>query len=259
MPGKTVLVIDADSAFRETLASVLSPAGYNVLETGDGPEALATIEQLRTSIDLIIVDLLLPTIPGVEIIGAVTRRESPIKILATSGVFDDGFLEPVKNLGADETVHKRAMSRPKQWLEIVQRLIGESRRSAEKPSSRLVLVVDDEAPPRAYVRSVLARHGVQILEATDGLDGMTLLRRLGGAVDAVLTDIRMPRMNGRAFGEHVRIEYPNLPLIFMSGENLYGELHQPQWRTYFVSKPFVPEELVNTILEVLPKAVQKSA
>jgi CheY-like chemotaxis protein len=259
MPGKTVLVIDNDSRFRQAVVSVLKPAGYNVLEAVDGPEALATIEQLRTAIDLIIVELVLPTIPGVEIIGAVTRRESPIKIVATSGAFDESYLEMVKHAGADESVHKRTMAHPEKWLEIVRRLIGDSTPAAEKPSIHLVLVVDDEAPTRAYLRSLLTRHGVQVLEAADGIDGITLLRRLGGAVDAVVTDIRMPRLNGRALGEIVRKEYPNLPLIFLSGENLYSELHQPEWGIYFVSKPFAPAELVKTILKVLTKAAQKSA
>ena len=259
MPGKTVLVIDNDAKFQDTLASVLKPAGYTVLEARDGPEALATIEQLRTAIDLIVVELVLPTIPGVEIIGAVTRRESPIKIVATSALFDEGYLAIIRNVGADESVHKRAMARPEQWLEIVRRLIGDSRLPTDKPSNRLVLVVDDEAPTRAYIRSQLARHGVQSLEAADGADGIALLRRLGGSVDAVVTDIRMPRLNGRAFGELVRKEYPHLPLIFLSGENLYGELHQPQCGIYFVSKPFAPPELVETILGVLAKAARKTA
>ena len=69
----------------------------------------------------------------------------------------------------------------------------------------------------------------------------------------------MPRLNGRAFGEFVRKEYPNLPLIFMSGEDLYGELHQPELGIYFVSKPFDPQELVKTILKVVMKAARYSA
>lgn len=257
MPGKTVLIIDDDADFRKTLAATLRQVGYNALEAADGQQAIRTIEQLRTTIDLMIVDLALPAVSGLEIIGSVTRRKTPIKIVATSGVFDNAYLEMVKGVGADESIHKRAVAHPEKWLEIVRRLVGEAG-EPEPPSKRMVLVVDDEAPIRGYIRAILHRHGIQVLEAADGVDAIGLVERLGGAVDVIVTDVKMPRMNGPEFVKAVRADYPNIPVVFISGE-LDQNLHRPQQRMVLVGKPFVPQVLLDAIMDALPNVTGRSA
>src|SRR4051794_39330607 len=93
MEPRTVLIIDDDEVFRKNLAGILRQVGCNALEASNGRQAMNTIEGLQAGIDLMIVDLALPEISGVEIIGTVTRRKIPIKIIATSGVFDEAYLE----------------------------------------------------------------------------------------------------------------------------------------------------------------------
>lgn len=83
------MVIDDDDGFRTALADALQAARYEVLEAADGQKALAIIEQLHGGIDLLVVDLCLPEVNGFEVIGAITRHQSNMKVLATSGVYKE--------------------------------------------------------------------------------------------------------------------------------------------------------------------------
>ena len=251
MPGKTVLVVDDDTGFRENLAGILNQFGYHALEAANGREALDAIERLPNGIDLMIVDLALPEVSGPEIIGAVARRKTAIKIIATSGVFDGAYLEMMKTVGADETILKTVV-RPEKWLETINRLLGEEGEAAGRPSQRVVLLVDDEASVRSYVRRVLQRGGYQVLEAADGVDALDLVRKLGGAVDLLVTDVRMPRSTGTELAKVVKTEFPNLPVVFISGEHLKDQLHDPERRAVFVQKPFLPEVFLEAVKGLLP-------
>ncbi len=254
---KTVLVIDDDPKFRESLTGLLKQSGYHALEAANGREAVETIERLRTAIDLMIVDLSLPEISGVEIIGTVTRRKTTIKIIATSGVFDEAYLEMVKGVGADETVRKAAIRQPEKWLEIVRRLLGETGAAAERPSQRVVLVVDDESSVRSYVQRVLQGADFQVLEAADGVDALALLEKLSGAVDLLVTDVKMPRLSGIELVKAVKSQFPAVPVIYISSIRRDG-LHDPQRSVVFVEKPFSPEVLLKAVKGLLPNTVKKS-
>ncbi|HVE65348.1 MAG TPA: response regulator, partial [Thermoanaerobaculia bacterium] len=65
-----------------------------------------------------------------------------------------------------------------------------------------VLVVDDDAANRAGLRDALEAEGHQALEAADGLEGLEKLR--SSKVDAVISDVLMPRMDGYRFSYEVR-------------------------------------------------------
>ena len=253
---KTVLVIDDDPKFREGLTGLLKQFGYHALEAANGREAVDTIERLRTGIDLMIVDLALPEISGVELIGAVTRRKTTIKIIATSAVFDEAYLEMVKGVGADETIRKAAIRQPEKWLEIVRRLLGETGETAARPSQRVVLVVDDEESVRSYVRRVLQGAGYQVLEAADGVDALALLEKLSGSVDLLVTDVKMPRLSGIELVKAVKRQFPAIPVIYISSIRRDG-LHDPRRSVIFVEKPFTPEVLLEAVQELLPAISMK--
>jgi CheY-like chemotaxis protein len=79
-----------------------------------------------------------------------------------------------------------------------------------------VLVVDDQPQVRAAVGKLLSRLGYQVLVATNGEEGLSII--LGsGRIDLVLTDIVMPQMRGTELADHVEAVRPGLPLVFMTG------------------------------------------
>jgi CheY-like chemotaxis protein len=123
----TVLVIDDDVQFLDSVDGMLTESGYHVLRAADGPEAVSLLEEHREGIGLAIVDLSLPGLSGFEIIGALSRRPNSLKIIATTGVYRESQLEVAGILGAHATIRKPAPGSPlpkAEWLGTVRTLIG---------------------------------------------------------------------------------------------------------------------------------------
>lgn len=127
----TILVIDDDPRFLDKMIRMLAGAGFEVLHATDGPEGVKLLEKQHSSIDLAIVDLSLPGINGFEIIGAISRRPSGIKIIATTGVYKPAHLEVAGTLGAHAVIRKPPEGIPlpeKEWLGTVRQLLGQAAR-----------------------------------------------------------------------------------------------------------------------------------
>jgi CheY-like chemotaxis protein len=112
-------------------------------------------------------------------------------------------------------------------------------------SGHLVLVVDDDPRIRAYIRKVLQRTGVHVLEAGDGMEGLEIFRAWGDRIDLVITDIRMPRMTGTDLAIALRSVNPNVPLIFVSGDSAPANVNDLADGFFFVEKPFAPAVLLH--------------
>jgi len=113
--------------------------------------------------------------------------------------------------------------------------------------------VEDETAVRRMAARALAGQGYTVLEAEDGAEALELLARTTGPVDLVLTDVVMPRLNGRELGERLAAERPELPVLFMSGYTdddivRRGLLHPD---APFLQKPFMPADLARRVRDVL--------
>jgi PAS domain S-box-containing protein len=119
-----------------------------------------------------------------------------------------------------------------------------------------VLLVEDEAAVRATTRRILERHGYRVLEARHGADGLLVWRAAGGAVDALVSDVRMPELDGPGLAAALRRERPDLPIVLMSG---YAADAVPEARALpasavFLDKPFEPEALLRAVARALAGA-----
>jgi len=118
-------------------------------------------------------------------------------------------------------------------------------------SGNLVLVVDDDPRIRTYIRKVLQRTGVHVLEAGDGIEALEVFQAWGGRIDLVITDIRMPRMTGTDLAVSLRSVSPTVPLIFVSSESVPPLMNDPKDGFFFIEKPFAPKALLNAAGQVL--------
>lgn len=82
-----------------------------------------------------------------------------------------------------------------------------------------VLVVDDEQDIRKVVRMSLEKLGYYVIEAEDGQQAITLLNEGEHpmVIDVIITDIRMPNINGIEAMDYFQREYPSIPLIVLTG------------------------------------------
>ena len=113
-----------------------------------------------------------------------------------------------------------------------------------------MLVVEDEDPLRSAIRRSLQTEGYAVLEAQNGAMALELLTASESAagVELVLTDLRMPVMDGRQLAAALARLRPRLPIIFMSGftaQLMDMRLVSPQLA--FLAKPFRNEDLLATI------------
>ncbi|MGH7291927.1 MAG: sigma-54-dependent transcriptional regulator, partial [Myxococcota bacterium] len=119
-----------------------------------------------------------------------------------------------------------------------------------KPA-RSVLIVEDEANMRRVLSALLERDGFRTFEAPDGGAALELLKR--EAVDAILTDLRMPKMNGLELLEAVRRAHPEIPVVMLTAHGTVGSAVEAlkQGAFDYLTKPFDPDE----IRQVMEKAV----
>lgn len=116
---------------------------------------------------------------------------------------------------------------------------------------KTILLVEDEDMLRGLIRELLEIKGYAVLEASQGVEALELLRARGGGVDLVLTDVVMPHMSGSELVERLRAEHPGLKVIFMSGYTgannaaIHKSLEMPG--VAFLQKPFRLNALITQV------------
>lgn len=125
----SILVVDDDPTVRMIAGEILTAAGHEVSEAGDGEEALRKVAE--TPFDLVVLDMLMPNKDGLETIADLRGRRPRMRILAISsgGRMDPGqLLRMALVFGADETMAKPLRSEV--LTETVSRLLAMPRAEA---------------------------------------------------------------------------------------------------------------------------------
>jgi signal transduction histidine kinase/CheY-like chemotaxis protein len=116
-----------------------------------------------------------------------------------------------------------------------------------------VLLVEDEEQVRGLVRNVLADAGYRVLEAKGGSDAISLCLEHAQDIDLLLTDVVMPRLNGRELADELIQLRSGLKVLYMSGYTEDAILHRGvlEAGVQFLSKPVTPDALLRKVREVL--------
>jgi chemotaxis protein methyltransferase CheR len=117
--------------------------------------------------------------------------------------------------------------------------------------ARVLLVEDDEQVRRA-TRTMLARHGHQVIEAACGSEALKISEQELPRIDVLLTDLMMPQMSGGDLASRLTALRPDLPVIYMSGYTGDSVMRQRIIRpnTPFMQKPFTREVLLDRVAQV---------
>jgi signal transduction histidine kinase/ActR/RegA family two-component response regulator len=115
-----------------------------------------------------------------------------------------------------------------------------------------VLVVEDEKEVRELACEFLTAAGYRVLTAQDGMEALETATRMGKSIQAVLTDVVMPRMRGPELGLRLRSLLPDVKIVYMTGylEQNDGGAEFLQ-DAFFLQKPFSREVLVRQLGEAL--------
>ncbi|HEY8950116.1 MAG TPA: response regulator [Rhizomicrobium sp.] len=121
--------------------------------------------------------------------------------------------------------------------------------------SKTILTVDDSRTMRDMLKLALVGAGHTVIQADDGVNGIEALQN-AGAVDVIITDINMPRMDGFGFIDHVRRDPRNrvIPILVLTTESEPAKKQRARdaGATGWIVKPFDPQKLLAAVNRVAP-------
>jgi len=212
---ETILLAEDEQSVRDLVHRVLTEHGYDVLCAANGRAAVALAEGCERPIHLLLTDVVMPQMSGSQVAEKMRRIHPESRVLFMSGYTQDAI------------VHHGVLAAELNFLPkpcptgLLLRRVREvlDGHAAGGPRVRRVLLVDDSEDERILQGRLLAKVGCEVLHAGNGVEALAVLER--EAVDAVITDVNMPTMNGFALTEAIRRSprLRGLPVIILSGSS----------------------------------------
>jgi two-component system cell cycle sensor histidine kinase/response regulator CckA len=135
---------------------------------------------------------------------------------------------------------------------------AQRREAGESPPGDLtgigtVLLVEDEDAVRLFSARALRNKGYNVLEARSGDAALEMMNAHKGEIDLLITDVVMPRMDGPTLIREVRIQRPDMKVIFISGyaEDSFRRKLDENADIHFLPKPFSLKQLAGKVKEVM--------
>ncbi|NLN39868.1 MAG: sigma-54-dependent Fis family transcriptional regulator [Smithella sp.] len=110
-----------------------------------------------------------------------------------------------------------------------------------------ILIVDDELNMRLVLEAMLKKEGYEVACASDGIEALQTLK--SGRTTAVITDLKMPRMDGMELLERLGSEYPDLPVIMITAHGTVATAVEAlkKGALDYITKPFELDEIKNVV------------
>jgi CheY-like chemotaxis protein len=261
---RQLLVIEDDPGEQLSVSELLGHDDVEITMAATGAEAL---EKLRTaSFDCVVLDLKLPDMSGFELLAEVQRepklRETPIIVFTGRELSDNeqtelrkkaksivlkGVRSPERLL--DETalfLHRVIADLP----ESKQQMIETLHESDEPLLGRKVLVVDDDIRNIFALNSLLERHNMEVITATNGQEAIDLVEDTED-LSLILMDVMMPEMDGYETIRRIRSkqQFRSLPIIALTAKAMKGDREKclEAGASDYVAKPVNTDQLLSLV------------
>lgn len=131
--------------------------------------------------------------------------------------------------------------------------------SGAPAGSETIFLVEDENLLRKLIREILERNGYTVLMAADAIEAIRVAERYEGHIHLLLSDLVIPKMNGKELKEHILKLHPEIKTLFISGYTDVAATYQGLMDSSeaFVQKPFTADALNKKIREVLDAPSKK--
>ncbi|EAJ2130375.1 hybrid sensor histidine kinase/response regulator [Campylobacter upsaliensis] len=168
-----------------------------------------------------------------------------IQGIAGATIRGDGRVTLIIDVGAMMDMAKEIK------VDIKAQLESSVKKPKEQPSDYKVLIVDDSKMDRTLMQKALEPLGISLLEATNGVEALNIVKSGEHEIDAMLIDIEMPRMDGYTLAGEIRkySKYRNLPLIAVTSRTSKTDRLRgvEVGMTEYITKPYSPEYLENVV------------
>ena len=261
---RDLLVIEDDDSEQLSIEALIGGDDIRITNAGSGKEALELLKSRK--FDCVILDLKLPDISGFELLGEIQKderlRDVPIVVFTgrelsaeeeaelrrrAKSIVLKGVQSPERLL--DETalfLHRQVSKLP----EAKQRMIEKLHESDEPLRERKVLVVDDDVRNIFALNSLLERHGMNVITATNGHDAIKLLDS-NPDLSLILMDVMMPEMDGYETMRRIREipDFRRLPIISLTAKAMKGDREKclQAGASDYVAKPVNTEQLLSLV------------
>jgi DNA-binding NtrC family response regulator len=207
-----VLVVDDDDRIRSLLLDTLSALGYHALGAKNGEEALTLLETEK--LDLVITDVRMPKMNGLFLLKNIKNRNPLLPVLIITGYNFAYTKDQAMESGADGFLAKPF--RIGKIEELMRKALGIKTTTREKPYRlKKILVVDDDDQLRNMLLEVLGSLDYFPIGVEDGEKALNQLRIQD--FDLVVSDIRMPKMDGLTLLASIKQIAPGLPVVMITG------------------------------------------
>ena len=208
----TVLVADDDDRIRCLLMDTLSALGYHALGAKNGEEALSFVETEK--LDLVITDVRMPKMNGIFLLKNIKRRNPLLPVLIITGYNFTYTKDQAMESGADGFLAKPF--RIGKIEELMRKALGIKATTRDRPYRlKKILVVDDDDQFRNMLMEVLGSLDYFPIGVEDGEQALNQLKIQD--FDLVISDIRMPNMDGLTLLKNIKQTSPELPVVMITG------------------------------------------
>lgn len=246
-----ILAVDDSALIRRIISEELQSGGYRVITADTGQEGLEIFKLLKPN--LITLDVDMPEMNGFELCYRIRKLESleklegvdRVPIVFITAMDNARDREKGFNAGASDFLVKPF--KPGSLLRQVDGILN----TVPLLQGVTAMVVDDSAIVRHMITNALTRQGVKVIEAGDGVEALFCLEKSMEEVDLVITDVKMPKMNGDQLCQEIRSipGMEDIPVIMLSASN-DSEAALKYFKigaTDYVPKPFSLEEIMARI------------
>jgi len=263
---KKILVIDDEKAIIDGLFKMLSSWGYQVKTAMRGLNGIGYLQSEQ--FDLVVVDLKMPDINGIELLKRIKEISPEIKIIVLSGSLGEVNFAELNELNIFKLLEK-PISR-KDIQASIQEALGVSKSDAEIKSEKKaidfdvdipikkdsdikffskgnILVVDDNESLAITIKNILSFKNYNVTIASDGEIALEKIK--SQKFNLILMDINMPKMNGIEAVKRMKAINPDLFIVMMTGEASDEEIEKAikEGGYAVLRKPFSPERLLKSI------------
>ncbi|HEY7642794.1 MAG TPA: HAMP domain-containing protein [Steroidobacteraceae bacterium] len=261
---RELLVVEDDPTEQMSIAELIGFDDVKITAVGSGADALEALKE--KSFDCIVLDLRLPDVSGFELMESIQQddrlRDTPIVVFTgreLSNAEEEELRQKAKSIVLkgvrsperllDETalfLHRVITDLPP----AKQRMIETLHQSDEPLQDRKVLVVDDDIRNIFALNSLLERHKMAVISATNGQDAINLVEATDDLA-LVLMDVMMPEMDGYETMRRIRSnpKFRLLPIIALTAKAMKGDREKclEAGASDYVAKPVNTEQLLSLV------------
>jgi len=243
------LVVDDDKKIRVLLLDTLSALGYKTIGAEDGEEALALLEKQKP--DVVISDIKMPKLNGLSLLRNIKDKDPKIPVLIITGYNFTYTKDQALDSGADGFLAKPF--RISKIEELMQSVLGtEGYPDEEKPYKlKKILIVEDDEILRNMLSETLSSLDYFPIGVEDGQMALSQLKTQD--FDLVISDIRMPKMDGMTLLKNIKEMVSQLPVVLITGfsSSYPAQRALQEGADGYLAKPFRIEKMDELLRDLL--------